>query len=378
MTSRPIRVLHLIKGLGRGGAETLLAQGLRFADRERFTYGFGYFLPEKDALVASLAAEGADVTCFGARGSAAVLMSARRVAAHARRWRADVLHCHLPLAGVAGRVGGRLAGVPVVYTEHNAMEQYHALTRRLNVWSWRWQDRVVAVSREVAASARAHAGSMVEIEIAPNGVDEEHFRRDASERAEARRRLGFPEGAVVIGTVAVFRAQKRLDVWLRAAQLLHERHPDARFLVVGDGPLHEQVHAAVAALGLSDVVVLPGLSTDVRPLMAAMDVYMMSSDMEGLPVALLEAMAMELPAVVTAVGGIPEVVRPARSGVLVSPGSPEALADAADGLVRDASLRRILGAGARSIVVRDFSIRRLTAQLERVYVEVAGGRQRGS
>ena len=123
--TRPLRVFHLIKSLGRGGAEVLLAEGLRVADRERFTYGYGYFTPWKDAVVPSLEAQGAGVVRFDARSNPAILLQAGRVAAFLRRWRADLLHCHLPVAAVAGRVAGKLTGVPVVTTEHNEVEHFH-------------------------------------------------------------------------------------------------------------------------------------------------------------------------------------------------------------------------------------------------------------
>jgi L-malate glycosyltransferase len=112
----PIRVLHLIKLLGRGGAEVMLGEALRCMDRERFVYVYGYFLPWKNAIAADLEAQ-RDLL------SASILLAARRVAGHLQSWIADLLHCHLPVAGVVGRLAGRWVGVPVVYTGHNALER---------------------------------------------------------------------------------------------------------------------------------------------------------------------------------------------------------------------------------------------------------------
>jgi L-malate glycosyltransferase len=368
---RPVRVFHLIKSLGRGGAETLLPEGLRFADRDRFSYQFGYFLPWKDAMVPAIESQGAPVICFGGRTNLGILLQARRVAATLRRLRIDVLHCHLPVAGAVGRIAGRLAGVPVVYSEHNKQERYHAATRRLNAVTWRWQSRAIAVSADVADSIREHIGGDVPLDVVLNGVDVDRFDRARVGVTTVRQELGIPADAPVVGTVAVFRTQKRLADWVEAARLLRVAHPTAHFLLVGDGPLREEVVAAVEGAGLRGVVHLPGLQPEVRPYLAAMDVYMMSSVFEGLPIALLEAMSMGCGVVCTSVGGIPEVVRTGENGALVEPGKPAMLAAAAGELLADPARRARYAAAARRTVEERFSMRRMARELERVYTEVA-------
>jgi L-malate glycosyltransferase len=367
----PTRVFHLIKSLGRGGAEMLLPEGLRFADRKRFDYRYGYFLPWKDAMVAALEAQDAPVTCFGGRNNAQILLSARRLAGHLREHRIDVLHCHLPIAGAVGRIAGRMAGVPVVYSEHNKQERYHGVTRLLNRATWRWQARAVAVSADVAESIRAHIRSGVPVEVVLNGVDVDRFHRASVDGAAVRARFGIPPDAPVVANVAVFRIQKRLEDWIEAARRIRARHPAARFLLVGDGPLRDEVAAAIAEHGLREVVHLPGLQEDVRPYLAVTDVYMMSSMFEGLPVALLEAMSMECVPVCTAVGGIPEVVRAGVNGALTEPQDPEALALAVGDLLTDPDRRRAMAAEARRTVIDRFSMQRMTGQLEAIYREVA-------
>jgi L-malate glycosyltransferase len=366
---RRIRVFHLIKSLGRGGAEMLLPEGLRFADRERFEYSYGYFLPWKDAMVGALREQGAEVTCFGARGNVRILLQARRIAAHLRRERIDVVHAHMPVAGAVGRIAARMAGVPVVYSEHNLQERFHPATRLLNRATWGWQRRAIAVSADVAASIHANLGDAVPVRVVLNGVDVGRFRRGAVDAGPVRARYGIPDGAPVVGTVAVFRVQKRLQDWIAAARAIRDRHPDTHFLLVGDGPLREDVIAGVMRAGLEEVVHLPGLQEEVRPYLAAMDVYMMSSMFEGLPVALLEAMSMGCVPVCTSVGGIPEVLRPGVNGVLVEPQRPGLLADAAGALLDDRSGLNGLAEAARDTVVERFSMARMTAELESIYGE---------
>lgn len=348
----------------------LLSEGLRFSDRTRFTSAYGYFLPWKNAMVASLEKQNVEVTCFGARNTAAMLLHVRRVARHLRAWKADLLHCHMPMAGVVGRVAGRLAKIPVMYTEHNKMERFHPITKRLNLATWRWQEQVVAVSNDVARSIRAHANADVPVQVVPNGINVDYFHRNQVDPLAVRRRFGISAEAPVVGTVAVFRAQKRLQDWLEAARHMRARHADSRFLLVGDGPLREELLRHTAELGLEDVVHFAGLQDDVRPYIVAMDVYLMSSLFEGLPLALLEAMSMECPVVSTAVGGIPEVIRDGHNGFLVEPGNPELLAHVVGQVLSSPETLRQCGQRARTTVVEQFSMRRMIRDLESMYVHV--------
>jgi L-malate glycosyltransferase len=366
-TTRPIRVLHLIKSLGRGGAEMLLPEGLRFADRGRFDYQYGYFLPWKDAMVGALQEQGAQVVCFGGRNNVQILMRARRVATYIEANDIDILHCHLPIAGIVGRIAGKIAGVPVVYSEHNKQERYHGVTRRLNAATWKWQECAVAVSGDVADSIRTNIRAAVPTRVVLNGVDVTRFQRRDTGQEDVRLRLGIPENAPVVGTVAVFRTQKRFDLWVEAARLILEQHPATHFIVVGDGPLRESVVESVIRAGLDGVVHLPGLQEEVRPFLAAMDVYMMSSIFEGLPVALLEAMSMECVPVCTAVGGIPELVRPGENGMLVEAGRPELLAQAVGHVLSAPVLRAELATAARATVQAGFSMERMARELEVIY-----------
>jgi glycosyltransferase involved in cell wall biosynthesis len=363
-----IRVAHLIKGLGRGGAEGLLPQTIR-AGSEGFAYSVGYFLPWKDALAADVEAAGAPVTCFATRSNATLLAAVPRVARWLRRSRADLVHAHLPLTGVVARFAGRLAGVPVVYTEHNLQPRYHPWTRRANAWTWGWQAAAVAVSGEVAESISEHLGDRVAVTVVRNGIE---IRRRASDErlADVRRRFDVPAGAPVVGTVAVLRRQKRLDLWLEAARRMLAERRETCFLVVGDGPVRGELEAEATRAGIAGSVRFTGLQEDVQPFLDLMDVYLMSSEFEGLPLALLEAMASGVAPVVTAVGGIPEVVRDGADGVLVPFGDPAALAAATLSLLADAERRGSLAAAARRRVKERFGIARMARELEAIYARV--------
>ena len=370
MSSKKYKIFHLIQGLGRGGAEVLLSECYQCADRSKFEYGFGYFLPWKDAVVGALRESGAEVICFDSRNTMQLFSSVRRVSRFLRDWRADLLHCHLPLSGVVGRIAGKLSGIPVVYTEHNVQERYNVWTRRINRLTWKFQRKVVAVSHQVADSIRTNIGSGVPVQVVQNGVPVSQFQQDPVARARIRQELGLGPKDIVVGTVAVFRRQKNLQEWLKTASRILQTHPNVHFLLVGDGPLRDELHIIARSLNLSQRIHFPGLQPDVIPYLSAMDIYLISSLFEGLPIALLEAMSMELPVVSTAVGGIPEVIQDGKTGFLVPSSDAEALSHPIRKLLDDEYLRIDFGRAGRNVVQQRFSIQRMTEELEKIYLEV--------
>lgn len=348
----------------------LLAEGPARSDPGEFEYAFGYFVPWKDALVQSVGRTG-PVTCFDAASAPRLMLRIPAVVRAIREARADVVHCHLPLASVAGRIAGALSGIPVVSTEHNVLERYHPATRMATRATWRLQAHVIAVSGEVETSIRRSVGSAVPVTVIRNGVAVERFL-PAEDRAGARVALGLPADAPVVGTIAVFRTQKRLDLWLEAARRIAALRPDVRFLLVGDGPLRPEVERTLDALGLRDRVTLPGLVEDVRPFLRAMDVYLVSSDFEGLPVALLEAMATGVVPVSTAVGGIPEVVSEA-TGFVVPRGDALALSQAVlAALGAPAEERGERSRRARERITSELGVEPMMRRTEAVYRQVLG------
>ena len=372
----PVRVFHLVKGLGRGGAETLL---VRTASTELLTSrrnGYGYFLPWKDALVSELREQGCVVKCFLARNPAEMILRLPELVAFLRNWRPDLIHGHLPLAGVMARLAGKALGVPVVYTEHNLQERYHPLTRLVNRLTWKMQDRVVAVSAEVRDSILRALPEETPLQVVLNGVDCEKFSPRPSDRATVRAEFGLSEDDILIGTVAVFRKQKRLDLWLEVARRLALEFPNVYFALIGDGPERPLVERLVAEYGLDDRMRLPGLLANVCPYYCALDAFFMSSDFEGLPVALLEAMASGVPAVVTTAGGIGEVIQGSDEGLVAPVGDLETLYSHLRTLCLDRVVARELGRNGRARVRTAFSLARMSRELEDLYVETLGQRVR--
>jgi L-malate glycosyltransferase len=372
----PIRVLWLVKGLGPGGAERLLVASARQRDRQRLSVRVGYLLPHKVALVPELEAEGVPVACLGSRQ----ILDARWLAALRRslvRDPVDILHVHNPAVAVGARLVAR--SLPrrlrprVIVTDHNVWHSYVAASRWADALTSALDDARITVSEGVRASLPApiQRRSIV----VSQGIDVEQVRAQRAQRAAVRAELGLEPGALVVGTVANLRPQKAYPDLLTAAADVVERLPDVRFVTVGQGPLEAEVHALHARLGLCDNVLLLGHRPDAVRVMAACDLFVLASYHEGLPVAVMEALALGLPVVATDVGGVPELVEDGREGLLVPPGRPAELAGALITLLTDRKRReRMAEAAARRGA--GLSIDAAVGRTEAVYHELATRRAR--
>jgi glycosyltransferase involved in cell wall biosynthesis len=237
-------------------------------------------------------------------------------------------------------------------------------------------DVVFAVSRDVEASLQAGGVKPERIHILHGGIDLARVPA-SSDGAEFRRRLGIPPAAPLLGTVANLFPRKGHDVMCHALSALRRR-PEIHYLIVGAGdPGYEQMlRKLVQSLGLEGHVHFAGFQDPVYPALAAMDLYVHPAIMEGFGIALLEAMAMAKPVVATRTGGIPDIVVPGETGMLVTPGDSEALASAIDALLDDKSRWAALGQAGRKRVERLFTVDAMISKLVACYEAVI--RDRGS
>lgn len=368
--SHRTRVLWCIKGLGPGGAERLLALHARLRDRERLDVEVAYLLPWKDALAGEIEAAGLPVRCLGARSTGDprwVLRLARLV----RSGGFDVVHSHSPVTSVGVRLAVRTLPPRhrprLVTTEHNVWPSHAPLTRWADGLTPLRGERHLAVSDAVRESMPARLRAATE--VVRYGIDVAAVRRAGAARARMRRALGLAEDQVAVVTVANLRANKAYPDLLAAAARVAAAAPEVRFLAVGQGPLEHELRARHAALGLGDRFRFLGYRPDAVEVMAAGDVFCLASRFEGLPVALMEALALGLPVVATDVGGVAELSRPGREAVLVPPGRPEALAAALLALARDPARRHELGRSARERA-EVLDVRAALRRTEAVYREL--------
>lgn len=357
-TDEPV-VLQIIDNLSLGGAQRLLITLARHVARTAPLKVY--------ALNAGDTPMRAELLSAGVRlqETAGIRLwspfSWRRVAHAIRESGAGVVHVHLTYATILAAPIARMQGKRVVVSLHNAdtargaggrRRLRHSVLRWLEDRALRWfTDQVVFVGANVARANQCRIGATPGVTIrnviaAPEPVPDER-------RASIRRAMGAKAEDIVLIATGRLMPQKDPAVLLRAFALLAAEAPDARLWMVGAGPMQDEVTALRAALGLEDRVVLTGERGDVAQLLAAADVFVLSSAWEGLPLGLLEAMAQGLPVVSTDVGDVAGVL-PAAAGGLVPPGQPERLADALRPLLADAEMRRACGAAALS-ASRDYT-----------------------
>jgi glycosyltransferase involved in cell wall biosynthesis len=364
--TRPV-VLVAVKGLGIGGAEKLIAESAKVWDRDRFDYHVVYALPWKDQLAGPLADLGIPVECIGGdRGLTPP--SWVRLRRHATDIRAALVHAHLPAMGAVARV---VSPVPVVYTEHNVAGSYRLPVRLVNRLTYRRNVAVTAVSQAVADSIARYPGPGAT--VVSNGVACEVSSAAA---AAARTELGIDATTPLVAHVGNIRPHKGHANLVAAVRLLVERVPDVRVVSIGgeknDGDL-ARVRGLAADAGLARHLVFLGRREDALSFVAACDVFVNPSDFEGLPVAVLEAMALERPVVATAVGGVPAIVHDDVSGLLVPAKDPHRLAEAIAMLLEDVDRAKALAAAGRKIVERDYSLEAMVRTIESMYEHVLRG-----
>jgi glycosyltransferase involved in cell wall biosynthesis len=368
VSSRPVeraRILILIKGLGLGGAERLISDGADHWDRDRFAYRVAYLLPWKCQLVAPIRERGTEVDCLGSKRGMGptALFNLRKLV---RGWRPALIHAHLPSAGILARLSGR---TPVVYTEHNIASSYRQPTETLNRLTYGRNAAVIAVSDAVAASLRGYPGPAPR--VIPNGIT---FEVSPEESEAVRSELGLRPGQRLVVHVGNIRPHKGHESLIAATRILATEEPNFLVVSVGaekhDGDL-ARVRESAQRAGVSDHVLFLGRRPEARAFLAAADIVVNPADFEGLPLAVLEALALGKPVVATAVGGVPTVVIDGVTGRLVPPRDPEALAAAMREALSSPAAAGWGEAGAE-LVARDHGIARMISDYEKVYDEVIG------
>ncbi|GGD30228.1 glycosyltransferase [Flavobacterium orientale] len=365
-----IKVLHIIKSLGRGGAEMLLPETLKMHDTSAFEFHYIYFLPWKNQMVQAIEAAGGKVTCLAAKNNIALLFQYRKIIRYCKENQIQLIHAHLPWAGFVSRLVHRLTDIPVLYTEHNMQERYHYVTKLVNKYTFNFQTLGIGVSEDVTHSITKNIAPKINVRTLLNGVNVTSFvRTSRPENAAIRKQLQIPETAFLIGTVAVFRFQKRLDLWLEILKQTIDSDSNVYGIIVGAGILEPQIKAKQEALGLQGKVIFVGLQTEVKPYYEAMNVFMMTSSFEGLPIALLEAMSMECAIVTTDAGGIKEVITSEKEGLMVDVDNWQTMSEHLLYLKNKPETRQLLSENARKRVTTTFSIQAMVTILEKWYKE---------
>jgi glycosyltransferase involved in cell wall biosynthesis len=367
-------VCHLLHSLNVGGAEVLAARlGRDLCRQYRVVFGC---LDDLGPLGEELRSEGFTVEILGRR-SGLDWRCIGRLRAFLRREQASLIHAHqyTPFFyAVASRF--LASGQPILFTEHGRHFPDYPRRKRMifNRVLLRRRDRVIGVGEAVRQALIANEGIPAQrVGVIYNGIDLKRFTLGSDERDELRQTLGLDPGTLTVIQVARLDYLKDHLTAVRTMGRVVRQVPDVRLLLVGDGPERPAIQALVEELGLTEQVRFLGLRKDVERLLRAADLFLLTSISEGIPLTVIEAMALGLPVVSTRVGGVPEVVEDGRTGLLTTAADDTALSAAVLKLAADPELRTRLGQCGRERACSMFSEVQMAGRYRDLYEEMLRG-----
>lgn len=365
-----VRLLHILPNFGPGGAERMVAHLMVHLNRDYFRVGaVSLYDRQGTDLEDMLEGQGIGVWYLGKRRGLDPRMFVR-LDKILREFQPHVVHTHLSvLRYLLPSLVVRRAQA-WVHTVHNLAEkEVDGLGRWVHRLAFRLGVVPVAIAEEVARSLERVYG-VRHVPLIPNGIPVERYALGEGARKSWREREGFHEDALLLVSVARLSPQKDHVTLIRAFSMAVSRQPDLHLLLVGDGPLRPQLEEEVRGLGLGGKVHFLGVRTDVPEILAAADVFVLSSRWEGNPLSVMEAMAAGKPVISMAVGGVPELVESGVTGFLVPPGDVQALAHAIVRVGGDKDFRLRLGQAARDVAKRRFDVRIMVKRYEALYEQL--------
>lgn len=361
-----MRILHVVESLDRGGLErvvvTLARQQTAAGHDVSVTCLFydGVLAPE-------LRSAGVPVSCLDKKPGLD-LRAVARLRSMCRTSKVQILHSHNAVANYYAAAAALGLGVRLVNTRHGMGAAAAGRKERLFKLSVARTAAVIAVCQAAKRLFVANAlAPRTKLQVVLNGIDLEGPAPSACDAARARRALDLTDEDFVIGTVGRLNRAKNHPRLLQAFAVLRARRPESRLVIVGGGDLRAELERCASSLGLGNVVTFTGDRGDARSLLAAFDVFAMTSDTEGYSLALLEAGAAALPCVVSDVGGNAEIVQHGVTGCVVATNESTAFASQFESLANDPPLRRQLGLNAREWVELHGSAAAMAWSYEQLY-----------
>lgn len=368
-SARRVRVMLFTDSFIHGGTERQLVAVLRHIDRRRFDVRVGC-LKRRGPFLREVESVGVPVEEFPIKSlyPGETREWSRKLEQMLRDEQIDVVHAFDFYTNVFALAAARRAGVPALLASRRELAGNRRLIHRIAIrYACHLADGVVANSRAAGSCLTALVGNAAsKVLVVHNGIDLEAFRATRP-AVDVRAEFGISHGVPLIGILAAMRPEKQIETFLRAASRVARELPGARFLLIGDGSERVRLEALVRKLGIGDRTIFAGDRHDVADLLAALDVFALSSFTESFPNAVLEAMAAARPVVATRVGGVPELVEDGTTGYLVPVCDDAAMATRIVELLRNPELRERMGRAGHTRVEREFTPQRMTRRFEDLY-----------
>ena len=369
-------ILYVIENIEFGGGERVFSQIIRGLDKERF----GVFVAsnpggifEKKLTEVGIKINPVRMTN---RYNLGIISQLKKII---KTKDVRIVHSQGGRADFFARIAARIANVPIIISSMAMLvEGYDVSILRkglyvsIDRWTERWVNKFTVLSEAMRRSLiERHKIPPENIVKIYNGIEIEEYNPDLKElrnkKLEVRRELGLKNDVPVIGAIGRLVWQKGFEYLIRAAPEVLKKCPEARFLIVGEGPLKNKLILTGEKLNVADRIIYTGFRNDIKEILASIDVLAMPSLSEGLPMVLLEAMAMAKPIVATRIDGVIEVLENSKTGLLVPAKNSHALAEAIVGILKDKAKASFFGQKAREAAKEKFSVKKMVEQIELAY-----------
>jgi len=361
-----VKLTYIIDTLAVGGAEKLLLSTLKKLNKEKYDITVCTMMKEND-LIEDFRKLGVKVVClnmYNKRDIRGFFKLYRYFKSH----KIEIVHTHLVEANIFGRYAALLAGVPIIISTEHSVDDWKANPQSIKSKLRLFFDKIaanhsngiIAVSDKIKKHIINYEKiNPAKITVIKNGIEIEKFDNSFNNSKKGN--------TIVLGSVGRLCKAKGYEYLLKAFIKVKEKISNTKLLIAGDGPLREQLEKLARNLHISTDVTFMGVLNNIPAFLNEIDIFVLSSVREGLPLSLLEAMAAEKPIIATAVGGIPEVIDNGSDGIIVTATNVDELKDAIISLLQDEDKRRAIGKNARNKVINYFSIESMVNELESFY-----------
>lgn len=379
------RMMHLrvVAGTG-GGPEKTILNSPRFIRQHGYEAEVVYLAPPGGEIANSLKSRAAGLDCpltvLDDRGPFDFGLL-RKLSRMIREHGIELLQAHDYKSNVIGLLLRQRHSIRTATMLHGwtDMSGRMPLYKKIDRWCLPWYEALICVSEDLAAECRELRIPEDRIHLVHNAIDTVQFARERS-ISEAKSKLGAREGRLLVGTVGRLSPEKGILPLLDVVRKLQDEGIACDFWIAGDGPQRQEIEDRVAALGLGDSVRLLGQLRDTRVFYQAMDLFVLNSIREGLPNVILEAMALEVPVIATRIAGIPSLIRPGETGILIEPDRSDQLYESMLGCLGGAIDTQQLVRGARQLIEQEYSFDRRMEKIGSIYdamFDARGGVRRG-
>jgi len=382
---RKINILYIITKLELGGAQKHLLSLISHLDKSQYNI---YLFTARKGLLMEVALSLSGIRLIESKFLKRPVnfindfLAFTEICSFIKKNSIDIVHTHGSKAGILGRFAAKCTGVKVVlHTVHGwSFNDYQAFFLRL-LFVWlerlcaRFSDRIIVVCEyDKKKGLTRRIGSNSKYCIIHYGINHLEFR---SKDINLRRELGIDNNDLVVGMIACFKPQKSPLDFIEVARLVSRIVPKSKFLLIGDGVLRRKIEAQIVKLGLAKNVILTGWRSDIPRVLSSIDVFVLTSLWEGVPISVLEAMAASKPVVVTDTGGIEEVITDGVNGYLVSTKNVISLSEKIIVLLGNEKLREQIGQNARRSLDSRFSLENMVKNTSELYGVILNGKGMG-